>query len=54
MTIVLDGSSLTRAQVVEIASRGSGVSLAPAALVRVQRAAISSPKRSVAVNRCTA
>ncbi|MEZ5462562.1 histidine ammonia-lyase [Dokdonella sp.] len=39
MTIVLDGSSLTRSQVVEIASRGTTVSLAPAALARVQRAA---------------
>ena len=39
MTIVLDGSSLTRADVVEIARKRVGVSLAPAALARVQRAA---------------
>ena len=34
MTIVLDGSSLTRADVVEIARKRVGVSLAPAALAR--------------------
>lgn len=39
MTIILDGSSLTRAQVAEIAQRGVDVSLNPTALVRVQRAA---------------
>ncbi|MEO7012987.1 MAG: aromatic amino acid ammonia-lyase [Dokdonella sp.] len=39
MTIELDGSSLTREQVVEIACKGSDVSLSPKALVRVQRAA---------------
>ena len=39
MTIELDGSSLTRAQVVEIACRGRDVSLSPKALQRVQRAA---------------
>ena len=39
MTIELDGSSLTRAQVVEIACRGRDVSLSPKALLRVQRAA---------------
>jgi len=38
MTIVLDGASLTRSQLVAIA-RGVGVELAPQALVRVQRAA---------------
>src|SRR5690606_41521173 len=39
MTIELDGSSLTRAQVVEIACRGRDVLLSPKALLRVQRAA---------------
>ena len=39
MTIELDGSSLTRDQVIEIACKGSDVSLSPKALVRVQRAA---------------
>ncbi len=39
MTIELDGSSLTREQVIEIACKGSDVSLSPKALVRVQRAA---------------
>ncbi len=39
MTIVLDGSSLTRAELVAIAERGAAVSLAPGALQRVQRAA---------------
>jgi len=39
MTIVLDGCSLTRAQVLDIAQRGVGVSLDAQALVRVRRAA---------------
>lgn len=39
MTIVLDGLSLTRAELVRIAEHGVAVSLDPAALVRVQRAA---------------
>lgn len=39
MTIVLDGVSLTRAQLMDIAERGVGVRLAPAALVGVQHAA---------------
>ncbi|MEO8011407.1 MAG: aromatic amino acid ammonia-lyase, partial [Dokdonella sp.] len=39
MTIVLDGSSLTRTQLVDIAERGIAVVLAPAALRRVQHAA---------------
>ncbi|HZY34088.1 MAG TPA: aromatic amino acid ammonia-lyase [Rhodanobacter sp.] len=38
-TIVLDGNSLTRAQLVAVARNGSKVSLAPAGLKRVQRAA---------------
>lgn len=39
MRIVLDGSSLTRAQLVDIAVRGAEVALSPQALVRVQHAA---------------
>ena len=39
MTIELDGSSLTRSQVIQIACEGSDVSLSPEALVRVRRAA---------------
>jgi histidine ammonia-lyase len=38
-TIVLDGNSLTRAQLVAVARHGNKVSLAPAGLARVQRAA---------------
>jgi len=38
-TIVLDGNSLTRAQLVAVARNGSKVSLDPAGLKRVQRAA---------------
>ena len=38
-TIVLDGNSLTRAQLVAVARNGSQVSLDPAGLKRVQRAA---------------
>ena len=37
--VVLDGCSLTRAALVDIAERGARVTLAPAALARVQRAA---------------
>ena len=37
--IVLDGSSLTRAQVAAIAFDGAGITLAPAGLARVQRTA---------------
>ena len=38
-TIVLDGNSLTRAQLVAVARNGAKISLAPAGLKRVQRAA---------------
>ncbi|AGG88575.1 MULTISPECIES: aromatic amino acid lyase [Rhodanobacter] len=38
-TIVLDGNSLTRAQLVAVARHGNKVTLAPAGLARVQRAA---------------
>ena len=38
-TIVLDGNSLTRAQLVAVARNGCKVSLDPAGLKRVQRAA---------------
>ncbi len=38
-TIILDGNSLTRAQLVAVARHGAGVALAPAGLQRVQRAA---------------